>query len=200
MVASFKTVAAHEQELFKEKASKFFAHVYPVTSEEEVKTVLADLKKQYYDSRHICYAYVLGTDKNIFRVNDAGEPSNTAGKPILGQISAFDLTNVLVVVVRYFGGTKLGVGGLIQAYKTAAQLVLQKAEILKREVMVSFTVECAYDNLSHVLKAIKNVNGEVIENIQAVFCTIKCRVPLKDETIFMKAVELKINAICVNEN
>lgn len=190
MVTSYKTISQATESLFKEKASKFFGHAFPVHTEEEVKQILEEMRKKYFDSRHVCYAYVLGADKNNWKVNDAGEPANTAGKPILGQIKAFDLANVLVVVVRYFGGTKLGVGGLIQAYKQSAFETLEKAEVIEKEIMVTYNLLCTYENLSKVLREIKQYRGQVIQNIQEMQCNITAEIPLEHEQNFAQAVQL----------
>jgi uncharacterized YigZ family protein len=193
MVTRYKTITAPSDSLFKEKASKFFGLAFPVSDEEEIKLLLEKTRKKYFDSRHVCYAYVLGPEKELWKVNDAGEPANTAGKPILGQIKAFDLTNVLVIVVRYFGGTKLGVGGLIQAYKQSAFETLQKAVILEKEVTKTFTLTCTYANLSAVMKEIKKHGGEILENIQQEDCRLKVEIPLEHEQKFTDAVSLISN-------
>jgi uncharacterized YigZ family protein len=198
MITSFKTIAEPARDLFKEKASKFHALAYPVATEEEVKEILSKVKKEFFDSSHICYAYVLKPDKSLFRVNDAGEPSNTAGKPILGQITAFDLTNVLVIVVRYFGGTKLGVGGLIQAYKTAAHMVLTKVMIIEREIMYNWEVECTYENLSHILKTVKTLKGVILKNDQAETCKLVCSIPVLTMDSFLASIQL--NIVSVNKH
>ena len=119
-VDEYLTISKPSEGLFKDRGSKFIAFAYPVSTEEEIKEIQEKLRSDYHDARHHCYAYMLGKDKNVFRANDDGEPSSTAGKPILGQIKSYDLTNILIIVIRYFGGTKLGVSGLINAYKTAA--------------------------------------------------------------------------------
>ena len=131
-MADFLTIQKKSEGIYKEKGSKFIAYAYPIKTEEEVRPLLKSLKKEYYDARHHCYAFVLGKDKKRFRAADDGEPSNSAGAPILGQIRSLDLTNVLVVVVRYFGGTKLGVPGLITAYREAAKDALNQSTIVGR--------------------------------------------------------------------
>src|SRR5690606_187361 len=136
--------------LFKEKGSKFLGYAFPVTSEEQVKTHLEELKKQHHSARHWCYAWQMGKNYDSYRANDDGEPSNSAGMPIYGQIQSFELTNVLVVVVRYFGGVKLGVGGLIQAYKTSAQLALEASEIIEKTIDAEYIVQCEYKDLNKV--------------------------------------------------
>ena len=134
---TYKTILEPSEEvLFKEKNSKFFGYAFPILNEEDVKVHLEQLKKQHFSARHWCYAYQIGTEKITFRANDDGEPNNSAGMPIYGQIQSFEVTNILIVVVRYFGGVKLGVGGLISAYKTAAQMSLENAQIIDRKSVV----------------------------------------------------------------
>lgn len=133
------------------KGSKHFAYAFPVYDEDEVKERLEEVKKEHHQARHHCYAYRLGLDKKTYRANDDGEPSSTAGKPILGQIRSFDLTNVLIVVVRYFGGTKLGVGGLIDAYKTAAKAAIESGKIIEQTVMNHYKIHFGYDQMSAVM-------------------------------------------------
>ena len=130
----YKTIAVPAEGLYKEKGSKFISFAYPVQTEEQIKGIVAELKDKFYDARHHCYAWMLGAGKKNFRANDDGEPSSTAGRPILGQIQSNDLTNILIVVVRYFGGTKLGVSGLIHAYREAAADALNHAEIIEKTV------------------------------------------------------------------
>lgn len=157
---TYKTIAKISKGIYKEKGSKFIAYAYPVTSEEEIKAHLAKLKKEYYDARHHCYAYMLGADKKYFRANDDGEPSSTAGKPILGQILSNDITNLLIVVIRYFGGTKLGVSGLIHAYKTAAAEAIADADILDKTVNDIYDIHFDYLVMNDVMKIIKEDQPE----------------------------------------
>jgi len=152
---SYKTIEDTSEGIYKEKGSKFIAYAFPVSSEEDIKEQIDKLKKEYYDARHHCYAYMLGADKKNFRANDDGEPSSTAGKPILGQILSFDLTNILIVVVRYFGGTKLGVSGLIHAYKTAAQETISNASIIEKTVNDIYDIHFDYLVMNDVMRIIK---------------------------------------------
>ncbi|MFT5748970.1 MAG: putative YigZ family protein [Ancylomarina sp.] len=152
---SYKTIKNISEGIYKEKGSKFITYAFPVTCEEDIKIEIDKLRKEYYDARHHCYAYMLGADKRIFRANDDGEPSSTAGKPILGQILSSDLTNILIVVVRYFGGTKLGVGGLIQAYKTAARDAISNAEIIDKTVNDIYDIHFDYLVMNDVMRIIK---------------------------------------------
>lgn len=148
--------------LFKEKKSKFIGYVFPITSEDDVKPIIEDLKKQHHTANHACYAWQLGTDTIRYRANDDGEPNNSAGQPIYGQIQAYNLTNVLVVVVRIFGGTKLGVGGLISAYKTAAQLAIDSADIKKKIITKLYTITFAYKDMNSVMRVIKQKKLDII--------------------------------------
>lgn len=152
---TYKTIAKISEGLYKEKGSKFLAYAIPVVSEEEIKEHISLLKKEFYDARHHCYAYMLGADKLEYRANDDGEPSSTAGKPILGQILSQDLTNILIVVIRYFGGTKLGVSGLINAYKTATLSAISNAEILEKTVNDIYDIHFDYLVMNDVMRIIK---------------------------------------------
>lgn len=153
---TYKTIAAASEGLFKDKGSKFIAFAFPVSSENEIKEIIQSIKKEHYSARHHCYAWRLGQEKLHFRANDDGEPSSTAGKPILGQIQSFDLTNILIVVVRYFGGTLLGVSGLINAYRNAALDVILNSEIVEKLVEQKLLVEYGYEVMNEVMKLFKD--------------------------------------------
>ena len=171
---TYKTItAASEEILFKEKNSKFFGYAFPVTSEEEVKEILDQLKKEHFSARHWCYAYQIGTEKIQYRANDDGEPNNSAGMPIYGQIQSFEVTNVLVVVVRYFGGVKLGVGGLISAYKIAAQMALENSEIVERTIDKHFIISFGYANMNKVMRIIKEKNLQIVSQKMEMDCEIE---------------------------
>lgn len=146
--------------LYKEKGSKFIASAFTITSEEEAKQRIAEIKKKYYDARHNCFAYMIGPDKAIFRASDDGEPSGTAGKPILNQILSKDVTNVCVVVTRYFGGIKLGTSGLINAYKTASRDALDNAQIIQKTVNEVYSLKFAYPLMNEVMRIMKEENLE----------------------------------------
>src|SRR6187402_1748370 len=162
MKDNYNTIAfPSEESLFKEKSSKFFGYAFPIESEEEVKPILETLKKQHPNAVHYCYAYQIGTETIQYRANDDGEPSNTAGTPIYGQIQSFGLTNVLVVVVRIFGGVKLGVGGLIAAYKTTAQMTLENCEIVEKTIDVHFLIYFDYKNMNKLMRVIKEKKLEI---------------------------------------
>jgi uncharacterized YigZ family protein len=170
----YKTIAFPSEEiLFKEKNSKFFGYAYPVTTEEEIKSHLETLRKQHYGAVHFCYAFQIGTDKIQFRANDDGEPSNTAGAPIYGQIQSFGVTNILVVVVRFFGGTKLGVGGLISAYRTAAQMALDASKIIEKTIDIHYILSFDYKNMNKVMRVIKEKNLEIISQTMNESCKIE---------------------------
>ncbi len=158
---TFLTIEKPSEIIFKDKGSKFIAFAYPVESDIQVKEILAQLKKQHPGANHHCYAYRLGADKSNFRANDDGEPGNTAGKPILGQIQSNDLTNILIVVVRYFGGTLLGVSGLIHAYKTSAAEVIKQCAIIEKYIVFSYTIRFPFEQLNDVMKLLKQMDCKI---------------------------------------
>ncbi len=171
---TYKTIAFPSEEiLFKEKNSKFFGYAFPVTSEEEVKNYLEILRKQHHGAVHFCYAFQIGTTKIQFRANDDGEPSNSAGAPIYGQIQSFGLTNILVVIVRFFGGVKLGVGGLISAYRTAAQMALETSEIVEKTINIHYLISFDYKNMNKVMRVIKEKNLEIVTQEMNESCQIE---------------------------
>ena len=160
---TYKTIAnPSEPILLKEKNSKFFGYAFPVNTEEEIKEILERLRKEHFSARHWCYAYQIGTEKIQYRANDDGEPNNSAGMPIYGQIQSFSLTNVLIVVARIFGGVKLGVGGLISAYKTTAQLTLESCEIIEKTIDIHYQVSFDYKNMNKVMRVIKEKKLEIV--------------------------------------
>ena len=190
---------AVENILFKEKNSKFIGYAYPITSENEVKTHIENLKKDHFSARHWCYAYQIGTETFKFRANDDGEPSNSAGMPIYGQIQSFELTNVLIVVVRYFGGVKLGVGGLISAYKTTAQLTLEEATIVEKTIDKHFKITFDYKNMNKVMRIIKEKNLEIVNQKMELNCEIEIATRKKNAKqivdIFSTLFEIEIEEI-----
>ena len=197
---TFKTIASPSTEiLFKEKNSKFFGFVFPVTSEDEIKLHLDKLRKKHFGAGHFCYAFQLGTDTVYFRANDDGEPSNSAGMPIYGQIQSYGLTNVLVVVVRFFGGVKLGVGGLISAYKRAAQMALEESVILEKTIDVQFQISFDYKNMNKVMRIIKEKNLEIISQQMKESCQINIATRKKNAEIifdiFFNLYEIEIKKI-----
>lgn len=164
--------APSEVFLYKEKNSKFFGYAFPVMNEDEIKNSIESVKQQHKSARHFCYAYQIGTKQKSWRANDDGEPNNSAGMPIYGQIQSFGLTNVLIVVVRYFGGVKLGVGGLISAYKTTAQEVLNSVNIISKTIDVQFQVQFEYKNLNKVMRMIKEKNLTIVSQKMNLDCEI----------------------------
>ncbi|WP_158841865.1 IMPACT family protein [Polaribacter sp. L3A8] len=182
----YKTIEKPSEEtLFKEKGSKFFGYAFPVLSEEDVKERIEELRKKHHSARHFCYAYQLGIEKIRFRANDDGEPNNSAGLPIYGQIQSFEVTNILIVSVRYFGGTKLGVGGLISAYKTSAQITLEVADILVKTINVFYKLTFNYDMMNAVQRIIKEKNIEIIDQKLEMNCEYIISIRKKDaDSIF----------------
>ncbi len=180
---TYKTIeTAHGEALFKEKGSKFIGYVFPIEKEDDAKIHIEELKKKHHAARHWCYAWQLGVEEKSYRVNDDGEPNNSAGNPIYGQILSKDLTHVLVVVVRYFGGTKLGVGGLINAYKTTAKLILEEAVIVEKTVNVYFQLTFEYQDMDKVMRIIKENNLEILEQKMNLNCSFLIAVRKKNAT------------------
>ena len=179
---TYKTIASSVQEvIFKEKSSKFLGYAFPVTSEEEIKAHLEEVKKAHFSARHWCYAWQLGYGTNQrYRANDDGEPNNTAGIPIYGQIQSFELTNILVIVVRYFGGIKLGVGGLVQAYKTTAQLTLQEAEIEEKLITKELRIRFEYPLMNKVMRVVKEQNLNITQQLLTEDCELHLAIRQSD--------------------
>lgn len=173
---SYRTIAAPAEGLVTEKRSKFLAFALPVRSAEEVKQHVSAFQKKYYDARHVCYAYMLGAERTEYRVNDNGEPSGTAGRPILGQINAAGLTDVLVVVVRYFGGILLGTGGLVVAYKQAAAEAIAAAEVVERTVDAEIAVHFEYPFMNDVMRIVKEMAPEVLSTTYDNDCMMRLRI------------------------
>ena len=186
---TFRSISGPGEGLYKEKGSKFLAFAYPVLSEAEVKAALEKIRKEYYDARHHCYAYRLGLEGDVWRYNDDGEPSSTAGRPIYGQILSRELSDVLIVVVRYFGGTKLGVPGLIRAYKTAASDALDHADVVEKVASEGFAVTFDYTAMDRVMRVLKDMgiapSGYTAEDV----CRMEMRVRLSDVERFRQRME-----------
>ena len=185
---TYKTIEANIGNiLYKDKNSKFYGYAYPIKNEEEAKEHLEALKKQHHSARHLCYAYQLGTESIIYRVSDDGEPNNSAGTPIYGQIKSFDVTNILIVIVRYFGGVKLGVGGLINAYRTTALLTLEASDIIEKTINIDYEISFDYVNLNKVMRVIKENNLVVINQKMDLNCKILIAIRKKEApSIFEK--------------
>ena len=177
---TYLTISSVSEALYKDKGSKFYAFAYPVQTVEQIKEILAEKRKEYYDARHVCYAYMLGYERNQFRANDDGEPSGTAGRPILGQINSSNLTDILIIVVRYFGGTLLGTSGLIQAYKTSAAEAIAATTIEERIVEKTFVSKFGYQDLNAVMRIMKDFDLAIVNQIQEMDCTLYFRIRLGD--------------------
>lgn len=197
---TYKTILkASEETLFKDRNSKFFGYAFPITNEEEVKVHIEALKKQHHSARHWCYAYQIGTETIKYRANDDGEPSNSAGMPIYGQIQSYGVTNILIVVVRYFGGVKLGVGGLINAYRTGAQMALEVSNIVERTINIDFVITFDYKNMNKVMRVIKeknlNVTGQKLELDCQITISVRLKNALEIENIFKTLYEVEIKRL-----
>ncbi len=169
---TYKTISSPAQGVYKEKGSRFLAFAYPVASADEVKVLVDEKRREYHDARHVCYAYVLGAERTNFRANDDGEPSGTAGRPILGQLNATELTDTLIIVVRYFGGILLGASGLAVAYKTAAADAIAASNIVEKVVESRFNITCQYAQLSRMLRLVKEQQLRLVSQQQTDVCTL----------------------------
>ncbi len=193
-MSKYKTIAAATIGEFRDKGSKFLAYTFPVRTEEEVVIHVEILRKEHPKARHWCYAWRMGLDKNFYRVNDDGEPSGTAGRPILGQIDSFQLTNVLVVVVRYFGGTLLGTSGLIQAYKESTTEAFRQAQIIEKTLCDFYLFTFEYAIMPEVMNAIKKLELEVVKKDFSSIGTVEIAIPMdavEDTLLRFKAAVLK---------
>jgi uncharacterized YigZ family protein len=186
---TYKTIEEKAKGVYKEKGSKFLAFAFPVFTEDELKNHIAGLRKEYHDARHHCYAWKLGLDGNRFRTNDDGEPSGTAGKPIYGQLLSHELTNVLVVVVRYFGGTKLGTSGLIHAYKSATKDAFANAVIIERTVNDTCNVMFDYGAMNDVMRIVKEENPEIISQDFNLSCKMKLSIRKSKSQVLISKLE-----------
>jgi|TARA_R110002012_G_scaffold221564_1_gene393122 uncharacterized YigZ family protein len=187
----YKTILKPSEEtLFKDKNSKFFSYAFPLNHEDDVKTYIEELKLQHKGAGHFCYAYQLGTAEVSYRANDDGEPSNSAGMPIYGQLQSYDVTNILVVVVRYFGGTKLGVGGLINAYRTGAQMALDASKIVKRTINIDYVISFDYKNMNKVMRIVKEKNLNVTNQVLELDCKVFISVRKKEASSVFEAFDV----------
>jgi uncharacterized YigZ family protein len=189
---SFLTITGPTEGIYKEKGSKFLAYAYPIENENELDFYLELLHDEHPKARHYCYAYKLGMDQNRYRANDDGEPSGTAGKPILGQILSYELTNVLIIVVRYFGGTKLGASGLIQAYKEAAKEALQAAIIIEKYISVSYILKFDYEHMGHVMNVLKETDAEITDKSFDDACRVHMSVRQSQEKQMLHRIKAKL--------
>jgi len=186
---TYSSVGAVSEGLYKESGSRFIALLHPVEDETEVKAILDEARRKYHDARHVCYAYRLGKDGERYRANDDGEPSSTAGKPILGQIDSAGLSDVLIIVVRYFGGIKLGVPGLINAYRTAAADAISNTRIITKIASGLSSFEFDYDNMPRIMKLVKDMGLEIVERDFAQSCFLKLRIRLSDMDDFFERMK-----------
>ena len=192
---TYRTIKAASEGAYSEKRSKFLAFAIPVRSVEEVKQSVAEYQKKYYDARHVCYAYMLGAERKEYRANDNGEPSGTAGKPILGQINSNELTDILIVVVRYFGGVKLGTSGLIVAYRLAAAEAIAAAEIVEKTVDEDVTFHFEYPFMNDVMRIVKEEEPQIVVQDFDNDCTMTLRIR-KDSMPRLKARLEKVSSLC----
>lgn len=187
---TYKTIVKPSLEIiFKDRGSKFLGYAYPLQHEDQVNKIIANLKKEHHKARHWCYAWQLGVETVKFRVNDDGEPNNSAGQPIYGQILSKGLTNVLVVVVRYFGGTKLGVGGLVNAYKSSAQLALESSQIVTKTIDIHFKLTFEYQYMNKVMRIIKENNVNIINQKMELACEFEVSIRKKEALKLKSAFE-----------
>lgn len=193
MQDSFFTLSKTSESLYKEKGSKFIGLAFPVKNEEQVKTKLEETRKTYYDARHHCYAYILKPDASQYRANDDGEPNHSAGDPILGQIKSRKLTNTLVIVVRYFGGTKLGVSGLINAYKTAAAEALDANQVLEKLITKTVLLKFPYEEVNEAMKLISEFEMEISNQTFEMECTIEAEILVSKVEEFESKITLLQN-------
>ncbi|MEZ5196070.1 MAG: YigZ family protein [Bacteroidales bacterium] len=193
---TYKTIEGVSEGMFKDRGSKFISVAFPVTTEEEVKQRLDELRKKYHDARHHCYAYILDADKSVYRINDDGEPSGTAGRPIHGQLLSNDLTGVLIVVIRYFGGTKLGVSGLINAYRAAAKEAIESNKIITKTIHDVYGLNFKYEGMNDVMRIIKEEGLNIISQQFELQCSIEYSVRKKNADFayerFSKIKDLRI--------
>jgi uncharacterized YigZ family protein len=187
----YKSISAPSEGIFKDKGSKFLAFAYPVESEAEIKDLISKIKKEYFDARHHCYAYRLRHDGSLWRANDDGEPSSSAGRPILGQILSNELSDILIVVVRYFGGIKLGVPGLIRAYKTASSDAIENSTICEKIATNSYSVSFPYERMNDIMKILKDFNIYPYRQEFDNMCLIETKVRLRDEERFVENISDK---------
>ncbi|MBQ4184061.1 MAG: YigZ family protein [Bacteroidales bacterium] len=188
MKDTYRSIARRSEGLFKDNGSRFIALAYPVETEEQVKEIVSSLRKEYHDARHHCYAYRLGLDGEKFRANDDGEPSGSAGRPILGQIDSLGLSDVLLVVVRYFGGIKLGIPGLIRAYKSSSADALANAEIVEKIAGKQFRISFDYLEMNSVKKVLKELGIPTFDEEYSQQCSLRARVRLSSEEEFLRRI------------
>jgi len=196
MSDTYKTITTSTEGIYKEKGSKFLSFAIPVTTADEVRGIVKNFRKEYYDARHVCYAYMLGAERKDFRANDDGEPSGTAGRPILGQINSRDLTNVLIIVVRYFGGILLGTGGLVVAYKEAAVDALNQAEIVEKTIDETITIHFDYVLMNDVMRIVKDTNAQILHQDYDNQCSMQLSIRKQDAGLLTSKLQ-KIHELTI---
>ena len=198
MTDLYKTIKLPVEGIYKEKGSKFLSFATPVQTADEVKEIVKNFRKQYYDARHVCYAYMLGAERKDWRANDDGEPSGTAGRPILGQINSRELTDVLVIVVRYFGGTLLGTSGLITAYKEAANDAFEQAEIIEKTIDVRINIHFEYPLMNEAMRIVKETDAQILQQGYETDCSMTLNIRLQEADILRGKLE-KVEGISIEE-
>jgi len=198
MSDTYKTIISEAEGLYKEKGSKFLSFAMPVSTAEQAKEIVKEYRKKYYDARHVCYAYMIGAERTDFRANDDGEPSGTAGRPILGQINSRELTNVLVIVIRYFGGILLGTGGLVVAYKEATADALDRTEIIEKTVDIRISISFDYVLMNDVMRVIKDVNAQITAQTYVNQCMMQLSIRKQDAELLSSKLK-KILGLVIEE-
>ena len=198
MSDTYKTIISEAEGLYKEKGSKFLSFAMPVSTAEQAKEIVKEYRKKYYDARHVCYAYMIGAERTDFRANDDGEPSGTAGRTILGQINSRELTNVLVIVIRYFGGILLGTGGLVVAYKEATADALDRTEIIEKTVDIRISISFDYVLMNDVMRVIKDVNAQITAQTYVNQCMMQLSIRKQDAELLSSKLK-KILGLVIEE-
>jgi len=198
MSDTYKTIISEAEGLYKEKGSKFLSFAMPVSTADQAKEIVKEYRKKYYDARHVCYAYMIGAERTDFRANDDGEPSGTAGRPILGQINSRELTNVLVIVIRYFGGILLGTGGLVVAYKEATADALDRTEIIEKTVDIRISISFDYVLMNDVMRVIKDVNAQITAQTYVNQCMMQLSIRKQDAELLSSKLK-KILGLVIEE-
>lgn len=198
MSDTYKTIISEAEGLYKEKGSKFLSFAMPVSTADQAKEIVKEYRKKYYDARHVCYAYMIGAERTDFRANDDGEPSGTAGRPILGQINSRELTNVLVIVIRYFGGILLGTGGLVVAYKEATADALDRTEIIEKTVDIRISISFDYVLMNDVMRVIKDVNAQIMAQTYVNQCMMQLSIRKQDAELLSSKLK-KILGLVIEE-
>jgi Uncharacterized conserved protein len=196
MSDTYKTITTSTEGIYKEKGSRFLSFAIPVTTADEVREIVKNFRKEYYDARHVCYAYMLGSERKDFRANDDGEPSGTAGRPILGQINSRELTNVLIIVVRYFGGILLGTGGLVVAYKEATADALNQAEIVEKTIDETITIHFDYVLMNDVMRIVKDTNAQILHQDYDSQCSMQLSIRKQDAGLLTSKLQ-KIHELTI---